>query len=948
MSKLIVEEVNTNTLKPKTGDKINIQGFINTGDVYDPREYGDLGDRVALQNAINACSNGTVYVPPYTWNITDGDLIIPEGVNLKVERGALFNIGNGRTFTCAGTIDAGKWHLFTWAGTGTINLRGCKTLDCPIQWWGGVEGTANDISAILLKAYQSLDIVTSGSPTTRSHNIVLSSGYWRIATPFEYVPAAGWTSTGYWLPNLIGEGQYGAVIYVDVGATNNGMTFGGLYGGSSRWIYGTWLKDLIFLGPPNSCLHALNIQCWNAGGGLDNVAANCGSARSAIFITSSENCHWDIKIGPGANKYSSANGYNSNYSGVEVAKIQGVGYSLGFGTYNYIKVHKTFSANEVYGLKISDSWGVVVDTATMEACGGGEIQSYYTNGQGPFLPLYPGSTTKVGHTFTLDETTTINGIHFGVNKSGAPRGLLYMRIYNTSGGAPTGSPIYTSWRTESSSEVNSGNGFTYYFPTAKLSLEVGIYFAAIEYEGTGDASNYVGASKGSYGFYVGKNPSTCYTWNGSAWIPQTFSVSHAINYGASLYLYNSNRIKVNRSHYESANPIIIDKCSDIEIEGAEGGAFVTRSRNINFTGATNLQYLYVDPYSWVNLNAMYSDNRHTAFETYGYVNFTGAVYNWNKATPPNVVGNGTQNLFHNTSLARWKTTPSIIPDGFTKSATQTWEKCGVGQSDTTRHPLAPYCAKLTESSPNFDMWYFNVTGDLLAACKGKWICWSIYFMVTPGTVFTTPPNFTGAGSYPAWQPYTQYNIGDIVGSSVCVEPGVSGGTQPVWPLYYSMLYTLDGSALWLACNLNNAAPMQISNVDMGGKWTRFAFNSYVGNNVTAYNFGCQSYGQASSPAITYFALPQLNFSPNPGIAPDFPSIAYFHPAKPLIIDGLFLSQDAYIPSNASSKLYGQYAIKGDRCKNNGAITTLTSGHANEWACTAESTTGTWAEVSRVP
>lgn len=949
MSKLIVEEINANTLKPRTGTNIDIEGFINTGDVYDPRKYGDIGDRTALQLAINACTNGTVYVPPYTWNITDGDLIVPENVNLKVERGAIFNIGNGRTVSISGTIEAGKWQIFAWAGSGAINLRGCKNENCYLQWWGALEGTSNDISAILLKAYQSLDLASYGSPTSRSHNIILSNGFWRIATPFEYVPAAGWTSTSYWLPNLVGEDPYGSVIYTDVGASEDVMTIGGLYGGSSRWIQGTWIKNLTFLGPIGSCYHALNLKCWNSGGGIKDVSLGCGSTSSVVFLSSIENCYWDIKIGPGNNKYSTADGFNHNYTGVEVTSVTGVGYSEGAGTYNYFKIHKTFTANEIYALKLSDSWEVTVDSSTMEACGGGEIQSYYTNGTYPYLPLYPGGTTKVGHTFTLDETTTINGIHFGVQRTGSPTGTLTMSVYNTSGGAPTGSPIYTSWNKENAITINGGQAYTYYFPTAKLSLVAGTYFAAIEFNsGTGDSSNYIGASEGWYGFYTGENPSTCYTWNGTSWVPETFNVSHAINYGATVCIYNSSRIKINRTHYESANPgFIIDNSKDIEIEGPGGSAIITRSKNISFTGGGTLYSIYVDPYSWISLGDTYCDPRPNGLKIYGHANYNGTIYNWNKVLPPNIEGTGTKNLFHNTSLARWRSTPSILPDGLTKSATQIWEKCGTGQSDTTHHPLAPYCAKLTESKTTMDQFYLSLTGDLLSLCKGHWVCFSIYAMVPTGTVFTTNPNFSCSGTYPAWAPSTQYNIGDQIGTAICVEPGVSGLTVPSpWPTYSSLNYTVDGTVVWLSFPTGGA--FQLYPLHINDEWNRYSVVSYIARNTTSFNFQVQCYSQATTDSIIYFALPQINLGVMPGIAPDFPSIAYFHPAKPLIVNGLFLSQDSYIPSNSSSKLYGQYAIKGDRCKNNGTITTLASGYANEWACTTESTTGTWTEVSRVP
>jgi hypothetical protein len=946
MSKLIVEEINANTLKPRTGTSIDIEGFINTGDVYDPRKYGDIGDRTALQLAINACTNGTVYVPPYTWNITDGDLIVPENVNLKIEKGAIFNIGNGRTITISGTIEAGKWQIFAWSGSGAINLRGCKNENCYIQWWGALEGTSNDISAILLKAYQSLD-VSSGSPTSRSHNIVLSSGFWRIATPFEYVPEGGWASSSYWLPSLIGEAKYGSVLYMDVGSSYDGITIGGLSGGSSRWIQGTWIRDLVVLGSADSCRHAFYLACWNSGGGVKNVVFDCGSFSSCMFLTSVENCYWDVKIGPGGNKYTTNDGFRSNYSGVEAAPVTGVGYESGGGTYNYFRVHKTFTANESFGLKLDSVWGFKIDTATIEGCGGGEIQSYYTNSQAPFIPLYSGGNTKIGHTFILTETTIIDDVYFSLNKIGTPSGLVTCSIYNAGSGTPTGSALYTAGHTEKGTDLNGGLAFSYFFSFPKITLAAGIYFVSIEYSG-GDSNNYIAASEGWYGSYYGENPSTCYTWNGSTWNAQTYKIAHGINNRAAIWILNSSQGYIERMHMESpGKSFLIDNCRQIEISGAEGTIDIRRSKNIRLSGSGAMTTLLVDPYSTITLEDNLADLRSTVFEEcYGFVYNSGISTNWFYYNPPNIKTNSNAHLFSNTLLERWRTS---FPDGLSVPGTGTWTKCGIGLTDTTRHPLASFCGRYRDTSSVQSNWGHILPPEILEIAKGNWICWSFYMMFPAGQTFTHPIYISPTISVPAWQNGIQYNIGDGTngGTAICVQKGISGGSTPSWGRAPYHEYTNDGNVLWLNCYAWANAQFDSSFSD--GIWRRYSINAYVPTNATAANFTFQWYGQTGTYSEAYFALPTLNIGVNPLGAPGVPSIDLV--TNSAIINGLFLSKDSYIPTSSSSKLYSKYSIKGDRCKNDGIITTLASGNASEWGCTVSGTNGvnsTWIEVSRVP
>ena len=943
------EEIYTDIIRPKTGSTLTILGLAqgNTSFV-DPRSFGDIGGD-ALQAAINSVSTqSTIYLAPGTWSLTD-DMEIPSYVNLAIEAGAVIYVPTGKALTIKGTIDAGPWKIFDWNGTGRFYFQESLTSNFYLPWWGALSGVSNDISAKLLKAYNSLEVVGPVATSTQKggHNIVIPMGFWRLASPMEYVPEDGWTSTTFWLPTLLGEDQYASCILMDVGGSNDGIRIGGLYDGTSRWTGGTWIKNLCVPGTANGCRHAFNLQCWNSGGGMKDVSLECGSTSSAVYISSAENCYWDIKIGVGANRYSQGGApyYNNMYAGLEATKLTGVGFAEGFGTYNYVKVHKTFQANEIFGIKISDSWGVNIDGATMEGCGGGEVQSYYTNGQAPVTAMYAGAITKVAQTFTLPTTTTIDNAYWQTQKTGNPLGPFTCSIYATSGGIPT-TEIIKSWRVVNSREQNGGNCFSQYFPLNKISLAAGTYALVLEYSTGGDASNYLGVSQGWYGsFYPGTSTeTTCYTWSGSSWTEQTYNLSHAINYRGAIWIYNSTRIKVGKMHYEGGSPaLLIDYSRQIEVDGCEGALEVTRSKLIEVSSGGNSYYwVYVDPISWVDLGNSYVINTLTSYDTYGYVRFKGTSAGWSPGWnwQPGQIGNkDEQNLFHNTMLDRWKTD---VPDGFIRTAGQTFTKCGDGQPDTTRHPMAPYCLKIVESSPTIDSFYVEVADELLEMLRGKWICYSFYLMIPAGQTFTNVLNIANSVTTPAWASGTSYEIGDVVnGTAFCCQPGTSGGSTPGWgaPAYFN--WVVDGSVVWVESY--NGSSQGIDTKLVGdGKWRRFGVNMFVSKNATLARFQHQWYAQAATTSTSYIAMPQINMGITPSAAPDPTAIAHFLKNKPVITGGLLISRDAYIPTDSNSKLYNKYSILGDVCYNDGSITALTA--VNMWRCTASGVNGsssTW-------
>jgi hypothetical protein len=929
-SKLWASDGSLQVVDVDTAGKVSLGKQIWVGEP----KYGTTFQDIITAIGSTAC---TLNVSGGTHSITT-DLTIPSNINLRVYQGAVLAIADTKTLTINGPIEAGPYQIFSWSGTGKINLRSCPTKNCYLQWWGAQEGLGNDITPALLKAYQSLDVVYVSSPlTTKGHDIIVTSGLWRIATPFEYIPASGWTASNHWLPNLVGESENDSCFYIDLGNTSHdAITIGGGDNGQ-RWILGTWIKNISIIGPANCCRHALYLACWNVQGGTEKVSLACGSADSAVFITSPENCSWDFTIGVRGQKY---NSYIGNpYAGVQFAPVSGVGFEHGGGTQNYVKIHKTMLSGCVYALKLDTSWDIKADAYDIEACSGGEVQSNYIMGLGTNpVKLYSGGITKIGQTFTLTKSTEIDNVgFFNSYPEGNPTGVVTCSIYNTSGGLPTGSPIYTSWKTYNMGEI-CGNAYTY-FRTSRITLPAGTYFVSEEFNG-GDANNYIS-------IFTNTNPvqgnpnSACYTYSGGAWQAQSYNIGHFINARGAIWITGGGNGDINTRHLEANyRDIVIDRTNSWAIHNGGGQIEISRSYNVELLGPSEYSRIITDSYSSVRLPSNYSIGMLDAMQDAGSSNFDGNLTMWTSGIgiPVNVKGNGYENLMPNTLLDRWQATK---PDGGWDIGDATFTKSGKGIAppNDVRHLLAPYCAKITYANAGQTNWYFGrLQNELLNICKGKWVCWSIYMMFPSGQTFTNAQNWAPSLTIPAWTSATQYNVGDAVptttGVAICVEPGISGsGSAPSWPNAWTLDYTVDGTVVWLNCS-----PWQgkmLSSAVSDNAWRRISVSMYIPTNATDAYYYWQWYPQVGPTTSTaYIALPMLNFGRMPGLAPA--PVAQVPITGSLVMGANHVDSDAYIPTNASSKLYGLYAAKGDVCWSTAVVPAGSPG----WVCTTSGINGT--------
>ena len=126
------------------------------------------------QGAITAIgSNPTVlHIPPGTWPIAS-DLTIPANITLKLPRGAILNIANGKTLTLNGGVDAGLYQIFSWAGTGKV-VFGMGSVDRIIpQWWGAKGDNSSDDTVAIEAAWKACWVTPPQSYFMNYQNPVL-------------------------------------------------------------------------------------------------------------------------------------------------------------------------------------------------------------------------------------------------------------------------------------------------------------------------------------------------------------------------------------------------------------------------------------------------------------------------------------------------------------------------------------------------------------------------------------------------------------------------------------------------------------------------------------------------------------------------------------------------------------------------------------------------------
>lgn len=235
------------------------------------RWTADAAGLTTLLTSIGSDPAEVVIDSSLTINPSGATYTIPANVTLKCIKPASFAVANSKTLAILGPIEASKdANLFSWTGSGAIDVSASPTAKIPINWYGGADGISADNAAIFTK----MDTSLGGHQT-----LYLQAGTWRIATPTTLSGSLSdhspWRK-GY---RIAGDGVMGSWIYIDVGASDDGLT---LYN-----AFGFKLDELAIVGPATACKNGLVISAA-PNFKMNRVNLYMGAAQAALLMQNTD------------------------------------------------------------------------------------------------------------------------------------------------------------------------------------------------------------------------------------------------------------------------------------------------------------------------------------------------------------------------------------------------------------------------------------------------------------------------------------------------------------------------------------------------------------------------------------------------------------------------------------------------------------------------------------
>jgi hypothetical protein len=193
---------------------------------------------------------------------------IPANIYLKINNGARFEVATGVTLTINGPLEAGPYQIFSWSGTGKVDLAASPTAKFYLQWWGAKPGLSNDCKPAFDQA-----VAASGNHNFKT--IRITKGLWRIASPLVINKLYGM--------GIEGDGVDTSGIWIDVGVGNDGITFGNTTPANTyQWHF----KNISFVGPANACKNGLRfVQAHHIK--MENTSLYMGAAEYAMSLEGS-------------------------------------------------------------------------------------------------------------------------------------------------------------------------------------------------------------------------------------------------------------------------------------------------------------------------------------------------------------------------------------------------------------------------------------------------------------------------------------------------------------------------------------------------------------------------------------------------------------------------------------------------------------------------------------
>ena len=356
----------------KVGTAVNVAEVYGNGTI----------SQTALIDAVNAIGTSRkriLILKSGTWSITS-NLTIPSNFILQIPAGAILNVATGVTLTINAYIEAGPYQIFSWVGTGAIDISGSPTSDCPIEWWGAVTGTGEDNAAIFTKVQSCVG----------SHqNVRLGPYIYRIASAVS-ITKQDVNGFGLMGPD---DHQGSACIMVDTtGAV--GLTIGE----SGHSTYYWRLKNINFIGEAACATTLLQMErvMYST---IDNINIIGGSTDYSMIIKGCESSFWNIGFGLNAGyiyntlgvtygtmanglKITSSGGYYNNTFNDMTLLMSGtahgaIGLYLDNVSTNY-KIRGDIESCTSYSVYMDTCANVTLENIYVESCGN------VTTGEGGF------------------------------------------------------------------------------------------------------------------------------------------------------------------------------------------------------------------------------------------------------------------------------------------------------------------------------------------------------------------------------------------------------------------------------------------------------------------------------------------------------------------------------------------------------------------------------------
>ena len=231
-----IPEINAATI-PVTGTQNVYQGVL------DIIAVADAGSLTAAVGVLGS-TPGTIYLRRGTYIFTV-DPAVPANIRLWFENEAIINADNC-TVTLDGPIEAGPYQIFSWTGSGAIDISASPTATVLPEWWGAVAETSGwtyDNVVALTKMAASIERLRQ--------EVFLLRGWYRIATPW----ALG--NSGF---RCKGSGIFTSGFWIDLtGGIGTGVTFGDGTTASEA----VELSDFGFIGPSNCCEYGVDFRVSN-------------------------------------------------------------------------------------------------------------------------------------------------------------------------------------------------------------------------------------------------------------------------------------------------------------------------------------------------------------------------------------------------------------------------------------------------------------------------------------------------------------------------------------------------------------------------------------------------------------------------------------------------------------------------------------------------------------